>query len=126
MFDCFVTDLIIHTAERTRDAAVQTLNDVRRHPKRLVAFSDEVETEQPNAGSSFTTTCISVPNCCRKNKGLSALWRSYLSTGWLARRTCRPAYQEKAALEPLPRVICDYIAGMTDNYILEQHGRMCR
>jgi dGTPase len=32
-------------------------------------------------------------------------------------------YQEKARHEPLHRIICDYLAGMTDNYILEQHRR---
>jgi dGTP triphosphohydrolase len=34
-------------------------------------------------------------------------------------------YQEKAGEESLPRVICDYIAGMTDHFILEQHGKYC-
>ncbi len=32
-----------------------------------------------------------------------------------------PTYQEKIQSEPLHRVVCDYIAGMTDNYIQEQH-----
>ena len=34
-----------------------------------------------------------------------------------------PNYQEQAARESLPRVICDYIAGMTDHFIFEQHER---
>jgi dGTPase len=33
------------------------------------------------------------------------------------------SYQEKAKTEPLPRVICDYIAGMTDTYIYEQYEK---
>jgi len=33
------------------------------------------------------------------------------------------AYQEKARQEPLPRIVCDYIAGMTDNFIYEQHQK---
>jgi len=32
------------------------------------------------------------------------------------------SYQEKARQEPLPRVVCDYIAGMTDNFIYDQYG----
>jgi dGTPase len=35
------------------------------------------------------------------------------------------SYQEKAGQESLPRVICDYIAGMTDNFIYEQHEKYC-
>jgi dGTPase len=35
------------------------------------------------------------------------------------------SYQQSAKQEPLPRVICDYIAGMTDSYILAQHKKFC-
>ena len=34
-------------------------------------------------------------------------------------------YREKAAAEPLPRVICDYIAGMTDPFIYQQCEKYC-
>ena len=34
-------------------------------------------------------------------------------------------YQEKAAEESLPRIICDYIAGMTDHFIFEQYEKHC-
>jgi dGTPase len=33
------------------------------------------------------------------------------------------SYQEKTSTEPLHRIVCDYVAGMTDSYILEQHRR---
>jgi dGTPase len=36
------------------------------------------------------------------------------------------SYQQKAKEEPLARVVCDYIAGMTDNFIIEQHKRLVR
>ncbi len=34
-------------------------------------------------------------------------------------------YREKSAQEPLPRVICDYIAGMTDPFIYQQYEKYC-
>jgi dGTPase len=34
-------------------------------------------------------------------------------------------YREKAAEDPLPRVICDYIAGMTDPFIYQQYEKYC-
>ena len=34
-------------------------------------------------------------------------------------------YQEKAGKESLPRVVCDYIAGMTDHFIIEQYEKYC-
>ena len=34
-------------------------------------------------------------------------------------------YQQKAKQDSLPRVVCDYIAGMTDNFIFEQYEKHC-
>jgi dGTPase len=36
-----------------------------------------------------------------------------------------PSYQEKMQQEELHRIVCDYIAGMTDNYVQQQHRRFC-
>ena len=45
---------------------------------------------------------------------------------WLAHPDALPtSYQEKAHLESLPRVVCDYIAGMTDTFILDQYEQHC-
>ena len=35
------------------------------------------------------------------------------------------AMYKKAGQEPLPRVICDYIAGMTDPFIYQQYEKYC-
>jgi dGTPase len=46
---------------------------------------------------------------------------------WMAHPENLPsAYQQKAGPEPLARVICDYIAGMTDGFIEAQFQRYCR
>jgi len=34
-------------------------------------------------------------------------------------------YREKAAHESLPRIVCDYIAGMTDPFIYQQYEKYC-
>ena len=50
-----------------------------------------------------------------------------LFTYWMERPSALPhQYQEKAQDEPLARGVCDYIAGMTDNFIYEQYERFCR
>ena len=40
-------------------------------------------------------------------------------------RTLPQNYREKAKEEPLARIVCDYIAGMTDHYIYEQYRKYC-
>jgi dGTPase len=125
MFDRFVTDLITSTAECVRGAAIRTLDDVRRHPERLVAFSGEVERERAECQQflyeHLYLSADLIPEKQRAERTVAELFEY-----WMARpQTLPPAYREKSAREPLPRVVCDYIAGMTDHYILEQHERMC-
>jgi dGTPase len=50
-----------------------------------------------------------------------------LFTFWMENSSALPRqYQEKAEQESLPRVVCDYIAGMTDPFIIEQFERHYR
>lgn len=52
---------------------------------------------------------------------------THLFNLWMQHPEKLPAnYQEKAKSEPLARIVCDYIAGMTDNYIYEQYEKYCR
>src|SRR5436305_9317515 len=46
MLDRMVGDLVENTSRRVKEAGVKTLDDVRKFPKRLAAFSDEVEAER--------------------------------------------------------------------------------
>jgi dGTPase len=46
---------------------------------------------------------------------------------WMAQPGRLPlSYQEITRAEPLARVVCDYIAGMTDHFIYEQYEKYCR
>jgi len=51
---------------------------------------------------------------------------SELFAFWMAHPESLPhQYQDKAKDEGLPRVVCDYIAGMTDPFIFEQYEKYC-
>ena len=51
---------------------------------------------------------------------------SELFAFWMENPSALPHYyQEKAGQESLPRVVCDYIAGMTDHFIIEQYEKHC-
>ena len=44
---------------------------------------------------------------------------------WMSQPEQLPVtYQEKAEKQPLPRVVCDYIAGMTDRFALDEFKRL--
>jgi dGTPase len=120
-----VDDLIKTTQKRIHDAGTQTLDDVRRHPTRLAAFSPAVDAERKqNKDFLYETLYFSPALADEKNDAERVV--TDLFDFWMSHPESLPrSYQEKAKEDSLPRIICDYIAGMTDHFIFEQHEKYC-
>jgi dGTPase len=120
-----VGDLITNTQASVKKAGVQTVDDVRRHPMRLAAFSSEVKAECRQAKSFLYENLYFSPALASEKDDAERIV-SQLFAFWMENpASLPPNYREKAEEEPLPRVICDYIAGMTDHFIAEQYEKYC-
>jgi dGTPase len=109
-----------------RQAGIRSLEDVRTHPERMAAFSVEVEEERRTNKHFLYEHLYFSPSLSDEKDDAEVVIRT-LFTYWMERPSALPhQYQEKAQDEPLARVVCDYIAGMTDNFIYEQYERFCR
>ncbi|MGH9580622.1 MAG: deoxyguanosinetriphosphate triphosphohydrolase, partial [Terriglobales bacterium] len=125
MLDGMVGDLISNTRERVKAAGVRTLAEVRDAGQRLAAFSEEMDGERREC-KKFLNQRLYSSNDLRPEKDHAERVVTELFEFWIARPQSLPSsYFEKARQESLPRVVCDYIAGMTDHYILEQHEKNC-
>ncbi|MGD1083057.1 MAG: deoxyguanosinetriphosphate triphosphohydrolase [Candidatus Sulfotelmatobacter sp.] len=125
ILNLFVDDLITHTRSRLDQAKIQTLDDVRNHPHRLAAFSPTVEAERKQS-KNFLYENLYFSQSLAGEKDDAERVVGELFTFWMDHPTTLPHnYQEKAREDSLPRVICDYIAGMTDNFIFEQYEKHC-
>jgi dGTPase len=121
VLDHMVSDLISHTRHRLKEAGIATIEDVRRYPERLVAFSPAVETERKQLKDFLYRNVYYSPGLltdkATAEQTLTELFEFFLnSPGELPE-----GYYEKSGQEPLHRVVCDYIAGMTDSYVQQQH-----
>jgi dGTPase len=125
ILDRMVGDFIENTKHALRAQGIQSLDAVRRHPTRLVGLSPEVE-EERRASKQFLYDQLYFSPALSKEKDDAELVVKALFAYWMEQPAALPHnYQEKAQEEPLPRVICDYIAGMTDHFIYEQYDRFC-
>jgi dGTPase len=123
MLNRLVGDLIANTQSRVSSAGIRILDDVRRHPSRLAAFSPEVEAERKQA-KDFLYENLYFSSTLEPEKDTAERIISELFAFWMDNPTALPSsYQKKAQEDTLPRVICDYIAGMTDNFIIEQYEK---
>src|SRR4029077_16881008 len=100
-------------------------DDVRACQHRLATFGSEVE-EERRAAKEFLYKNLYFSAALDPEKNDAERIIQQLFEFWMAKPESLPrSYQEKAGQEPLARVVCDYIAGMTDNFIYEQYEKYC-
>ncbi len=121
----FVDDLVTNTQARVTQAGVRNLEEVRTHPERLAAFSPTVDAERQRTKDFLHENLYFSPALADEKDNAEQVV-AQLFTFWIAHPEALPHnYQEKAKAESFPRVVCDYIAGMTDNFIYEQYEKHC-
>jgi dGTPase len=122
MLNTLVGDLIRETARRVQAGGVANLEDVRRSPQRLVGFSPHVEELRREAKQHLYATLYSREELQRDLQEAAMVVRNLFGC-WVNNPSLLPAAnQSQIASEGVARVVADYLAGMTDNYILLQYA----
>jgi dGTPase len=126
ILDRLATDLIEHTRAQVLTHCARSVEDIRHAPRRLASFSEA----QAKVSASLKQFLLSrlynhpviVEERERSVEALEQLFRYYMD-----HPEAMPEYFcEQARQEPRHRVVCDYIAGMTDHFLLRQHGDLVR
>lgn len=116
LVDALVSGLIEGTVEEARLAGVETMDDVRSLPRRLAAFTPEAA-ETSRQLKRFLLAKVYEAPALTAGRSRSVAMVGELFQFFLDHPDrLPPAYQEQAANEAPHRVVCDYIAGMTDSF----------
>jgi dGTPase len=121
VLDQLATDLISTTSSLLVDSGVQTIEDIRGAGIRMARFSEKRAAENAQLKRFLYTHIYERPEITedrdRSVKSLEELFIYYLG-----RRGSMPAsYEELAQTDSRHVIVCDYIAGMTDQFLLRQH-----
>jgi dGTPase len=116
-----VTDLIETTGERVQLSGATTTDDIRRHATRLAGFSEPLARGNGQLKRFLHANIYNHPAITQERdrsvQCLAELFELYLrSTGSMPAQ-----YEELAHTAARHVVVCDYIAGMTDQFLLRQH-----
>jgi dGTPase len=116
---------VVHTSERLiLESGVQSADDARLHPKVLVRYSPErkklnIELRKYLYKNLYFAPAVNEPHL-RAKQLLRDLFAHYVKhpseIGEHARRRIRRI--------GIHRAVCDYLAGMTDRYVLQAHQRI--
>ena len=123
LMDTLVTDLIVNTRRRLRRLGVRSVGQVRSARSRLVGFSPKIARENLRLKRFLHRALYRHPAIrAERGKITKAMGRLFVFFAEHP-RSMPKFYYEEAEREPVHRVVCDYIAGMTDPYLLEQHAK---
>ncbi|HWJ37009.1 MAG TPA: deoxyguanosinetriphosphate triphosphohydrolase [Steroidobacteraceae bacterium] len=131
MIERLVSDLIDSSAERLRDSGVQSIADVRAHPKPLVGFSDATR-ELNYALKAFLREHVYRHYKVRRmtskaRRVVSALFDAFFNDPSLMpdeHRETGSRLELAQGTAGRARAVADYIAGMTDRYAILEHRRL--
>ena len=124
LIDALVSGLIEGTVRRASEAGIENVEDVRRHPERVAAFTPETETANRDLKRFLHRRVYTAP-ALREERDRAGAMIAELFEFFLEDPERLPAsHSELIPGEPAYRVVCDYIAGMTDGFFLRTYREM--
>ena len=121
VLDHLASDLITNTQRLVLEARVESPEDVRRAPARLARFSESARDQNRLLKGFLFAHIYNHPliteDCERSIRCLEELFAFYLHQPG----TMPESYEAMVRDVPRHVVVCDYIAGMTDQFLLRQH-----
>ncbi|MBU1661669.1 MAG: deoxyguanosinetriphosphate triphosphohydrolase, partial [Chloroflexi bacterium] len=119
-----VTDIVSSTAQRLRESGAQSVDELQKLNHNVIGFSEDMLRRNRQVKDFLYANLYRHPRMVRMQvkaeRIISDLFRAYL-----AEPAMLPHHvQEWIELRGLERTICDYIAGMTDRYAIEEHHKL--
>jgi dGTPase len=125
------SDLIEASAQRLRDSAVESIDEVRNHPAALIGFSEA--TRELNRGlKTFLREHVYKHYKVRRmtakaRRVVSTLFEAFFNDPTLMpdeHKATASRMESAAGSAGRARAVADYIAGMTDRYAILEHRRL--
>jgi len=122
-----LTDDLIATTRRNVEAiGARSLADVRRHPLRLAVFSEQAEAERLQEKKYLYDTLYTCKELENEHDKAEEVVTE-LFNFWIENPEELPqSYFDQTESEGLARTVADYVAGMTDSFILLQYAGVKR
>jgi dGTPase len=121
VLDHLATDLIETTQQRVLASGAATVDDICRAPHRLAGFSNALAERNADLKRFLFKHIYNHPAITedrdRSVRCLEELFLYYLDS----HGSMPPSHEESARTEARHIAVCDYIAGMTDQFLLRKH-----
>ena len=123
----WIDDLVTETRRRVEQYNPQSAADVRAMHVPLIAFSDELDLQQRALRAFLYERMYKHYKVNRMRSQAKRILKDLFELFLSEPETLPPPWRQDAEQAPTlrrARLICDYIAGMTDNYAIDEHRRL--
>lgn len=124
IIDREVEDVISTSAANITHAGITTVDEVRRQPAPLIGYSEELLGANRELRKHLFANLYYHPQVKRANEAacerLAAVFEAYVRSPKSLGKTTA----ERIESQGLHRTVCDYLSGMTDRYLEEEHSRL--
>ena len=128
IINLLVNDLINNTKSNIKNESITNFNEVRDHDKPLVCFSEEVKKSNMVLKRFLYANLYKHPDVIKMteeaNRIIKNLFSAYNNDINLLPKDFYTYNLEKIDSGFKERVICDYIAGMTDRFAQQEHKKL--
>jgi dGTPase len=126
VLDYLATGLIENTRLAVAASGARSVEEIRRAPRRLAGFGAAMAAENAALKKFLRARLYNNPAIVgdreRSVEALAQLFDYYVDHP----EAMPKAYADLAQRGSAYRVVCDYIAGMTDNFLLRQHAELVK
>jgi dGTPase len=124
IIDKEVHDLAATSAKSITGSGVQSADDVRRQPAPLIRYSDELAEANRALRKFLYQNVYYHPRVSEVNRRACEMLRRVFEAYLVDPDRLGDGATRRIEQEGLHRTVCDYVAGMTDRYLMEEYARI--
>jgi dGTPase len=124
IIDKEVHDLVATSAKSIAESGVQSADEVRRQPAPLIRYSDELAEANRALRKFLYQNVYYHPRVSEVNRRACEMLRRVFEAYLVDPDRLGDGATRRIEQEGLHRTVCDYVAGMTDRYLMEEYARI--
>ena len=124
MIDAQVRDVVMTSAAAIASAGVRSADEVRRHGVPLICYSGARGEANRELRRFLYKNVYYHPRVAEVNQQACEMLRAVFEAYIRAPELLGESATRRIESEGLHRTVCDYVAGMTDRYLMEEYGRL--
>ena len=124
IIDNEVHDLVATSAKTIAESGVQSADNVRQRSARLIRYSDELAEANRALRKFLYQNVYYHPRVSEVNRRACEMLRRVFEAYLVDPDRLGDGATRRIEQEGLHRTVCDYVAGMTDRYLMEEYARI--